>query len=296
VIPLYQSEELLDELFLRLRKSLSVLNNWEYEIIVVDDGSYDATWMKITTLHKTISNLKAVKFSRNFGQHNAIIAGLERCVGNWIIVMDCDLQDRPEEIPNLIKKTRDGYDIVLAQRIARQDTLFKRQTSKLFYKTFAYISGLKFEPGVGNFGVYNKKVINALLQYKENFRPFPIIVKVIGFRRTAIEVQHGKRLKGKSNYNNFSLIKGAFNAIIYYSHRPIWLFLIIGLGTVSFLLFLTLSVYFLAFQILVKDLVLILIVLMSILSLNASLIGVYVSRVFIESKNRPLFIIEKELN
>ena len=295
VIPLFQSEDLLDELFLRLSNVLETLTNWEYEIIVVDDGSKDSTWRKITEIANSNLNLRGVKFSRNFGQHNAIIAGLERCRGEWIIVMDCDLQDRPEEIPNLINKTREGFDIVLAQRIIRKDKFFKRITSKLFYKFFASISGLKFEAGVGNFGIYHKNVIKAILQYQENFRPFPIIVKVVGFKRAAIEVEHGKRFSGKSNYNNFGLLKGAFNAIIYYSHRPIWLFLIIGLGSLSFILFLILAIYFLAFQILVKDLVLILIVLMSILSLNASLIGVYVSRIFIESKNRPLFIIEKEI-
>ncbi|MFV9482480.1 glycosyltransferase family 2 protein [Christiangramia sp. ASW11-125] len=295
VIPLYQSEDLLVELFTRLSGTLQSYSLENYEIIVIDDGSKDKTWEKVLEFYTTDLKLKAVKFSRNFGQHNAITAGLERCTGEWIIVMDCDLQDRPEEIPNLLNKAIKGYDIVLAQRLTRKDTLFKRQTSKIFYRAFAYISGLKFEPGVGNFGVYNKQVIAAILQYKENFRPFPIIVKVVGFKRIAIEVQHGRRFTGKSSYNNFGLIKGALNAIIYYSHRPIWLFLIIGLGTISFILFLLVGVYFLAFQIAVKDLVLILIFLMSILSLNASLIGVYVSRIFIESKNRPLFIIEKEL-
>ena len=296
VIPLFQSEDLLDELFSRLNSILSSISGWKYEIIVVDDGSSDSTWSKIINFYKKNPNLKAVKFSRNFGQHNAITAGLERCTSEWIVVMDSDLQDRPEEIPNLLNKALQGFDIVLAQRIRRKDKFFKKLTSRLFYNFFRYISGLKFEAGVGNFGVYNKKVIDSILQYKENFRPFPIIVKVVGFSRAAIEVQHGKRYSGKSNYNSFGLIKGALNAIIYYSHRPIWLFLIIGLGTISFILFLLLGMYFLAFKILVKDLVFILIFLMSIVSLNASLIGVYVSRIFIESKNRPLFIVEKELN
>ena len=296
VIPLFQSEDLLGELFSRLNSILSSISGWKYEIIVVDDGSSDATWSKIANFYKTDPNLKAVKFSRNFGQHNAITAGLERCTSEWIVVMDSDLQDRPEEIPNLLNKALQGFDIVLAQRIRRKDKFFKKLTSRLFYNFFRYISGLKFEAGVGNFGVYNKKVIDSILQYKENFRPFPIIVKVVGFKRAAIEVKHGKRFSGKSNYNSFGLLKGALNAIIYYSHRPIWLFLIIGLGTISFILFLLVGMYFLAFKILVKDLVFILIFLMSILSLNASLIGVYVSRIFIESKNRPLFIVEKELN
>ena len=296
MIPLFQSEDLLDELFSRLNNILVSISGWEYEIIVVDDGSSDSTWTKISNFYKSNPNLKAVKFSRNFGQHNAIIAGLERCKSEWIVVMDSDLQDRPEEIPNLLNKASQGFDIVLAQRIKRKDRFIKKITSRLFYSFFRYISGLKFEAGVGNFGVYNHRVIDSILQYKENFRPFPIIVKVVGFDRTAIEVQHGKRFSGKSNYNSFRLFKGAFNAIIYYSHRPIWLFLIIGLGTISFILFLLVGMYFLAFKILVKDLVFILIFLMSILSLNASLIGVYVSRIFIESKNRPLFIVEKELN
>ena len=295
VIPLFQAEELLEELINRLNKSLSSLSDWEYEIVLIDDGSEDGTWKKLVNLYKESSYIKAYKFSRNFGQHNAIIAGLNRCIGEWVIVMDCDLQDRPEEIPNLLNTALKGFDIVLAQRISRQDDFFKVITSKGFYKFFELISGLKFETGVGNFGIYNRKVVEAILKYKENFRPFPIIVKVLGFKRTAIEVKHGKRFAGESNYNRFGLFKGALNVIIYYSNRPIWLFLIIGLGILSFILFILLGMYFLAFDIQVKELVLILILLMSILSLNTSLIGIYVSRIFIESKNRPLYLIEDKL-
>ena len=295
VIPLFQAEELLGELFNRLNKSLNSLSGWRYEIILVDDGSKDSTWIKLVELHEKNPEFKAFKFSRNFGQHNAIAAGLEKSEGEWVVVMDCDLQDKPEEIPNLLNKALEGFDIVLGQRTSRQDKLFKKLTSRLFYSFFKFISGLRFEAGVGNFGIYNRKVISAVLQYKENFRPFPIIVKVVGFKRAAIEVQHGERFSGKSNYNNFGLIKGALNSIIYYSHRPIWLFLVIGLGILSFILFILLGMYFLTFKIRVNDLILILIFLMSTLSLNTSLIGVYVSRIFIESKNRPLYLIEDEL-
>ncbi|MBE7639238.1 glycosyltransferase [Salegentibacter sp. BLCTC] len=295
VIPLFQAEKLLIELNFRIKKSFQSLKEHSFELILVDDGSTDETWPIVSKLVQEETYVKALKLSRNFGQHNAITAGLERCMGEWIVVMDCDLQDRPEEISNLMDKSKEGFDIVLARRVARKDSWFKRKTSSLFYRSFWAFSGLNFEKGVGNFGVYHKKVIQAVLKYRENFRPFPIIVKVVGFKRTAINVVHGKRLSGKSNYNNFGLIKGALNAIIYYSNRPIWLFLLVGMGVVSFILFLLLSMYFLTFNVETKTLVLILIILMSIVSLNASLMGVYVSRIFIESKNRPLFIIEEEL-
>lgn len=295
VIPLFQAEDLLTELYSRLAKSLGSISDLRYEFILVDDGSTDETWSLVNRLFEEEPYIRGIKLSRNFGQHNAITAGLECCKGDWVVVMDCDLQDRPEEIPKLIKKAFSGYDIVLAQRIQRKDKWFKKKTSSLFFSLFASISGLRFETGVGNFGVYHKNVIKSVLKYKENFRPFPIIIKTVGFKRISVTVSHGKRFSGKSNYNSFGLLKGALNAMIYYSNKPIWLFLLAGLGIISFILFLFLGMFFLAFDISTKELVVILIILMSVVSLNTALIGVYVSRIFIESKNRPLYIVEEEL-
>lgn len=294
VVPVYQAEATLDELIGRLDRSLCNLSS-RIEVILIDDGSVDSTWSIIKKITEEYTFIKAYRLSRNFGQHNAIVAGLEATQGDWIVVMDCDLQDRPEAIPQLFKKALEGYDIVLARRKNRQDSKFKILTSILFYKVFDKISGLTFEKGVGNFGIYNKKVIKAVLSYRENFRPFAIIVKVVGFNTATIDVEHNKRFSGKSNYRSFGLLKGALNAIIYYSNRPIWIFLMVGLGMISLILFLLLGMFFMIFNIDVMDLVLILIVLMSILSMNTALIGIYVSRIFIESKNRPLYIVDEHL-
>lgn len=269
--------------------------NKSFEIILIDDGSKDDSWNIISKHYNSSNYIKAIKFSRNFGQHNAIAAGLQFSKGSWVVVMDCDLQDKPEEIIRLINKAEEGFDVVLGQRIYRNDSFFKITTSFLFYRLLEKLSGLKFEKGIGNFGIYRRKVIDAVLSYKENFRPFPIIAKVVGFNRCAIKVSHGKRKVGKSNYTGFGLLKGAINTIIYYSHKPIWIFIAGGLGMVSFMFFLFIGIYFLIFEIKVKDLILSLIILMSFVSLNAAMIGIYVSRIFIESKNRPLFIIDEKL-
>lgn len=294
VIPVFQSENTLDLLLERLDTCIKQLNK-PFEIILVDDGSIDNSWNKILNHYHSSNHIKAIKFSRNFGQHNAITAGLELSTGNWVVVMDCDLQDQPEEIIRLLNKAEENFDVVLGQRLYRNDSIIKTSTSFLFYRILEKLSGLKFEKGIGNFGIYRRKVIHAVLSYKEKFRPFPIIVRVVGFKRCAIEVKHGKRKQGKSNYTGFGLLKGAMNTILYYSHKPIWIFIAGGLGMVSFVFFIFVSLFFMLFKINTTDLILSLILLMSFVSLNVAMIGIYVSRIFIESKNRPLYIIDEKL-
>ncbi len=294
VIPVFQAEDNLDLLLGRLERSVKELNE-SFEIILVDDGSLDDSWSKISNHYFSSNNIKALKFSRNFGQHNAITAGLEISTGDWVVVMDCDLQDQPEEIIRLLKKAEENFDVVLGQRIYRNDSIMKIWTSYLFYRVLEKLTGLIFEKGIGNFGIYRRNVIDAVLSYKENFRPFPIIVKVVGFKRCAIEVKHAKRKEGKSSYTGIKLLKGALNTIIYYSNKPIWIFIAGGMGVITFIFFLLLSVFFLLYEIQIRDLILSLILLLSFVSLNVAIIGIYVSRIFIESKSRPLYIIDEKL-
>lgn len=294
VIPVYQGEETVRNLIARLYQTLDSLD-LAYEILLIDDGSRDDSWRIIKEEVEGSNFIKGIKLSRNFGQHNAISAGLAHAIGKRIVVMDCDLQDLPEEITKLYEKALEGYDVVVGQRIKRLDAKTKVWTSKVFYNVFNRFTGLKFEPGIGNFGIYSEKVINSVLMYQESFRPFPVIVKVVGFKRTGIEIEHAKRLKGKSNYSGFNLMTGAINTILYYSHRPIWIFLIGGIGIVAFILFLILGITFLTMNISTFQLIIALIILLSFVSLNIALIGIYVSRIFIETKKRPSYIIEELL-
>lgn len=142
VSPIYKGEKMLDELVRRITMSVTSITD-EYEIILVNDQSPDDSWNVIKRICKEDKHVKGVNLSRNFGQHYAITAGLSKSSGEWVVVMDCDLQDRPEEIPNLYHKAMVGYDSVFAQRVERQDTFTKRLSSTIFYKVFSFLTDTK---------------------------------------------------------------------------------------------------------------------------------------------------------
>ena len=144
VIPVYKAESCLHELYRRLRKSLETITN-DYEVILVEDCGGDCSWQIIGELAQADPRVKGILFSRNFGQHYGITAGLDYCDGDWVVVMDCDLQDRPEEIPRLYAKALEGYDVVLADRGERQHPLLKRAASRIFYKIFSYLADIDYD-------------------------------------------------------------------------------------------------------------------------------------------------------
>lgn len=161
VSPVYNAENSLNEL---VHQTIDVANelNLDFEIILVNDSSLDNSWSIIEELTKKYSNVKGINLSRNFGQHYAITAGLDYSKGNWVVVMDCDLQDEPREIINFYLKAQDGYDVVLGQRINRQDKFSKRLFSMIFYRSLGYLTGTKQDETIANFGIYNRKVIDAI--------------------------------------------------------------------------------------------------------------------------------------
>lgn len=171
VSPVYKAEKIVDILVKRIKEEVSKITE-NYEIILVEDGSPDRSWEAIERNCMEDKRVKGIKLSRNFGQHYAITAGLDHAKGEWTVVMDCDLQDRPEEIINLYQKALEGYDIVLARRHKRQDSFLKRTFSWLFYKILSYLTGTKHDPAVANFGIYHKKVIQAVSQMRESIRYF----------------------------------------------------------------------------------------------------------------------------
>ena len=206
VSPVYYGETMVHELVSRLKKSLALITE-DYNIILVNDYSPDNSWSMILNECADDERIKGINLSRNFGQHNAITAGLSFSKGDWVIVMDCDLQDRPEEIPNLYKKALEGYDIVYAQRVERQDKFFKKLSSSLFHAVFNFLSGTNTDKSISNFGIYKKAVIDEYVQMPERFRGFGSLVRYLGFESTAIPVEHAKRLSGRSSYNFKKLIK-----------------------------------------------------------------------------------------
>ena len=156
VSPVYRAEKIVAELVRQLHENLSKITN-DYEIILVNDASPDNSWLAVVAECEKDKRVKGINLSRNFGQHYAITAGLSYAKGEWVVVMDCDLQDRPDEIPNLYNKVQEGYDIVYARRAERQDKFIKRLSSTIFYTVHNYLSGLKGDGSIANFGIYHSK-------------------------------------------------------------------------------------------------------------------------------------------
>jgi len=295
VIPVYKAEDCLHELYFRLRQSLEKISD-DFEIILVEDCGGDRSWEIIEELARQDHRVKGIQFSRNFGQHYGITAGLDHCNGNWVVVMDCDLQDRPEEIPRLYAKAQEGYDVVLAKRGRRKDSLLKRFTSWLFYKLFSYLADIKYDAQVGNFRLLSRKVVQNFHFIREQLRFFGALVDWMGFPTASIEVEHDFRATGKSTYTFRKLWKLSTEAIIAYSDKPLRLSIKVGF-LISMFAFLG-GIYIFLHSLIYgstivgwSSLIVSLYFIGGIIIFNLGIIGIYLGKAFNETKCRPLYII-----
>jgi glycosyltransferase involved in cell wall biosynthesis len=269
-----------------------------YEIILVDDGSLDNSWYKIEELTESIPNLKGVKLSKNFGQHYAISCGIEQAKGEWIVVMDGDLQDNPKEIERFLKKTGEGFKIVTANRIGRKDTFLKRVYSIIFWKSLSYLTGKPLHHSISNFGIYHKNVIESVISMRDNIRFFPTMVNWVGFKKTSIDVEHNARHEGNSTYSLNKMIRLAMDVIIVNSEKPLKLVIKTGFF-ISFISFIIGAAYFYRYitnEIQVPGYASIIIsiwFLGGLIIFILGILGMYLSKTFDSVKNRPYYIIEK---
>lgn len=297
VVPVYGALDDLPELVARVQAALEKISD-RFEILLIDDCGPGNAWCEISKLKEKHSCIRGIKLSRNFGQHYAITAGLDHVAGEWVIIMDCDLQDVPEEIPTLYRKAQEGYDIVLASRADRQDTFFKRSSSKAFYQILSYLTGVQYDSSVANYGIYHKKVIKSIVSMRESVRYFPAMVKWVGFKCTSIKVKHAAREAGKSSYNVSRLLRLALDIILAFSDKPIRLTVILGV-VISFtsLIFalITMIRYFLG-EILVvgyASLIVSIWFLAGVIIAILGVIGLYLGKTFEGVKNRPIYIIDE---
>jgi len=297
VIPCYRCADFIAELHKRLVLCLEQITA-EFEIIFVNDASPERDWQIITELAGKDSRVTGVNLSRNFGQHYAITAGLDYCNGDWIVVMDGDLQDKPEEITKLFDKTSDGYEIIVGKRENRKDSFIVKITSKLFYIVFNYLTDQKFDNKVANFGIYSKRVIDNVKKLKEADRSFGLLVSLVGFSKTEIEVEHSNRTSGKSAYSFRSRLNLAFDHILSHSNKPLILAIQIGFVISSLSLFYAVWLiirYFTSAH--VADgwtsLMVSLFFLSGLIIIVTGMVGLYVGKIYSEVKNRPLYIVKE---
>lgn len=300
VSPVYHGEKMVEQLVERISKSVSTITP-DYEIILVNDASPDNSWLKIKELCANNNRVKGINLSRNFGQHYAISAGLSVCSGEWIVVMDCDLQDRPEEIPHLYNKAQEGFDIVYARRVVRHDGFFKRISSKIFHSVFDWLSGIKTDSSISNFGVYNKIVIDEYNKMGEVARSFDSLIKYLGFNTAAVDVKHDSRGEGKSSYTLKKLLSLSFDVMISNTNKP--LKMAIGFGFFMSFISFCLAV----FNVIAKYVgnigvegytttVFSIWFVGGILLMMLGILGLYVGKIFDQVKQRPIFVIRDKIN
>ena len=297
ITPVYGCCKSINSLYERLNKSLSTITN-DFEIIMVNDSSPDNAWEAIKELAKKDDRVKGINLSRNFGQHKAITAGLDYAKGDWIVVMDCDLQDQPEEIIKLYNKAQEGYDIVFGRRAERKDTFIKKLSSKLFYKVYDYFTESKIDNTIANFSIISKKVLNTLKKMREQNRTYPLFVNWIGFKRTEINIKHSSRDEGKSSYTFSKLINLAIDSIVSQSNKPLKLSIKFGfiLSFLSLIYACLLVLRYFIFSIPVEGWTSVMVSIYFIgglLFANMGILGLYVGKIFDETKNRPIYIISE---
>lgn len=298
VVPVYAGAECLDELHRRLVENLETITD-SFEIILTEDCGPDDSWPRIQALAERDPRVRGMQLSRNFGQHPAITAGLAATRGDWVVVMDCDLQDRPEEIPRLYAKAQEGFDVVLARRAERRDKWTKKMSSIIFYKTFNYLTDLNYDGTVANFSIVSRKVVSQLIGMGEAVRFYGGFLNWMGFNRAYLDVKHAERHAGESSYTLLKLFRMAIPIILAYSNKP--LRLCVGLG-VSLAGLSILGGAYLVFRVLAygspvmgwPSLMVSLNFSTGAIIFTLGVLGLYVDRIFTEVKRRPIFIVREK--
>jgi glycosyltransferase involved in cell wall biosynthesis len=296
VVPVYGSDSTLVTLYERLAAAVAQIPA-SFELIFVDDCGPGRPWELINRMAQRDPRVKGLKLSRNFGQHSAIMAGVDLARGNWLVIMDCDLQDRPEEIARLWAKASEGHDVVVGRRVERQDGLFKRLYSHAFYWLLDYMTDQENDAAQASFGIYSRKVVDVVKKIPEQPRFFPLLVRWVGFEVIPIDIEHGKRTEGKSSYNLSRKLSLAMDAIISYSNKPLKMCVQFGffMAFASFCFGLWLFIRFFLFDYVPTgwtSVIVSLYFLSGILLFGMGILGIYIGRIFNQVKERPLYVVK----
>ena len=300
VVPLYNEEEVIEESYSRLTQVLQKIDG-DYQIVFVNDGSKDRTEMIATNIAKNDRKVVLLNFSRNFGHQNAITAGMDYADGDAVIVIDADLQDPPELIYKMIEKYNEGYDVVYAVRSKRKgETLFKKATAKLFYRTLNKLVDIHIPLDTGDYRLISREVCDILKRMRERNRFVRGMVSWIGFKQIGIEFERDERFAGKTKYTLSKMIKFSLDGIISFSTKPLKFSIHIGviMASLSFIyaIYLIFAKAFSGKTVEGWTTIVVLILLIGgIHMLTLGVIGEYIARIYDESKNRPLYIIKDEV-
>lgn len=298
VVPVYNEQEVIMESYKRLT-SVMETSNESYELIFVNDGSRDRSSDFLAAVCKTDSNVRCINFSRNFGHQAAITAGMDYAKGDAIVVIDADLQDPPEVILEMIKKWREGYDVVYGKRLRRKgETLFKKTTAKLYYRLLRNMTSVDIPVDTGDFRLIDRKVCDAMKTLTERNRYVRGLVSWVGFKQIAVEYVREERFAGVTKYPLKKMLKFAMDGITAFSYKPLKFATSIGFlfSIVSFI-----YLIIIIFQRLFTDTtvsgwastIAVILFTQGIVLMMLGIIGEYIGRIFDEIKGRPIYIVNE---
>ncbi len=301
VIPLFNEQDSLPLLLGRLVPILVTIDTG-YELILIDDGSTDQTHALLSTAARENPQLRILRFTRNFGHQAAVTAGLDCAAGDCVVVMDADLQDPPELLPQMVALYEQGYDIVSPQRISRKgDSWFKRKSAALFYKLMQRLVDRRVVPEVGDFRLFSRRAVHAIRGFREQHRFMRGLIAWLGLKESILPFEREHRVAGETKYSLSKMIRFSWVAITSFSGLPLRVALLLGM--VFVLIDVVLVLYVLYVSLLLKTVVpgwASLIVVQALFSgvtlISLGLLGDYISRIYDESKRRPLYVVEEALN
>jgi polyisoprenyl-phosphate glycosyltransferase len=295
VIPVFNCAECLRHLQERLDLALAQIPGG-HEIIFVDDRSPDDSWGILRELAGQNDSVRLIRLSRNFGQHAAITAGIEFARGRWIVVMDCDLQDPPEEIPRLYARAHQGAEIVYARRIGRQATWFRRTASRTYFRLLNASLGTDFDPDYGNFTIISRKVRDAFLRFQDKDRHYLMILRWLGYDHASIDVPHAERYAGESAYTLRTLIRFAIDGLFFQSTTLLrwstYLGFFASLCGVILATFFFVNYFFRNTYPGYTSLAVLILVIGGLTITTTGVAGLYIGKIFTQVKDRPLFVVD----
>lgn len=299
VVPVYGCPEALDELHRRLSITLDSTTN-DYEIVLVDDCCPLGSWSRIEAICQNDTRVKGLRLARNFGQGQAITAGLQETSGEWVITMDCDLQDIPENIPILFSKAREGYDVVFVRRRARKDSFITQLWARVFHKLFSYLAELDFDFDLGTYLIASRRAADMFCLSKDRGRDFGMYLMWLGYKRSFVEMEHGNRHSGRSAYTFWKKMKYAKNVITTFSNRVLYIpiiagFIFAGLSLL-YIIYLVIAYFLIDNPIGWTSLAASIFLVGGIQLSTIGVVGLYIGNIFDVTKDRPLYVIQEKRN
>lgn len=298
VVPVYGCEGCLRALHARLRTALSHITR-SFEIVLVDDRSPDGAWDTILAMARKDQSVRGFRLSRNFGQHAAITAGLAQSRGRWTVVMDCDLQEPPEEIPRLYAKAQEGYDIVYTRRTGRPPSRVRAAAGRTYMRLRRFLLGTGDATNAGTLSIVSRKVVDSFLTLRDKDREYLIVLEWLGFRHATVEIARAERYEGRSSYTPGRLLRVAVEGMFF--QTTILLRWIVFLGFFVALAGVLLAAYYVYTYFTdtplpgYTSLAVLLLLLCGFMIVSMGVIGLYVGKVFEQVKGRPLFLIDREV-